>query len=40
MKDVRQRNECYVVPKFPIIILASISAVIVLCKEGSGGENL
>jgi len=37
MKDVRQRNECYVFPKFPIIILASINGVIVLYREGSGG---
>jgi len=40
MKYVRQRNECYIVPKFPIIILASINGVIVLYREARGGENL
>jgi len=40
MKDMRQRSECYVVLKFPIIILASINAVIVLYREGRWGENL
>ena len=35
---MRQISEYYVVPKFPIIILASINAVIVLYKEGREGE--
>jgi hypothetical protein len=40
MKDMRLRSECYVVPKFPIIILASVNALIVLYREGRGAENL